>query len=192
MADFDALARSAVGTVIELARRATSVAVAFALFVGVVALVTYALGLAALQGSTRSAWVVIGAVLVVIAVGAPLLAAFRLRRIRAHAGALVNDVRTLLTNNVEAEQIVIETVEVPPTAPGPAGSRVMPGGTPALVGQSAQFTRLRRIASSTDNLRALPGTMRTIATFPALLALAALLMLVMLILALVFFLAWIF
>ncbi|MGI9051096.1 MAG: hypothetical protein ACR2HQ_00350 [Ilumatobacteraceae bacterium] len=189
MADLDALARSAVGAVTELARKASSLAVGFALFIGAVALITYALGLAALQGSTRSAWAVIGAVLVVIAAGAPLLAAWRLRRIRAHAGALVADVRTLLANNTEAEQIVIETVEVQPTPPGPARR---PGGAPALVGQTAQFTRLRRIAGSASNLRELPSTMRAITTFPALLAVAALLMLVMLVLALVFLLAWIF
>jgi len=189
MADLDALARSAVGTVTELARRASSLAVGFALFVGAVALVTYVLGLAALEGSTRSAWVVIGAALVVIAVGAPLLAAWRMRRIRAHAGALVTDVRTLLANNAEAEQVVIETVEVQPSPPGPARR---PGTTPAVVGQTAQFTRLRRMAGSADNLRALPGTMRAITTFPALLAVAALLMLVMLVLGLVFLLAWVF
>ena len=39
------------------------------------------------QGSTRSAWAVIGGVLVVVAIGAPLLAAWRLRRIRRHSPA---------------------------------------------------------------------------------------------------------
>ena len=184
MVDIDELARRAVTVVGELSRRATGLATGLALLVGVVALGTYALGLAALQGSTRSAWAVIGAVLVVVAVGGPLLAAWRLRRIRAHSAALFEDVRTLLTQNAEAEQVVIETVEVQPRPPGPA--------SPVMIGQTAQFTRLRQISLSTANLRELPRALRAMTTFPALIVVSILLLPVMAILGLVFLLTWVF
>ena len=106
------------------------------LIIGVVALGAFAIGLAALEGSTRSAWPVIGAVLAVVTIGAPLLAAWRLGRIRAHPSALFDDVRTLLTRNAEAERIVIDTVEVEQGQRGTA--------SPAVIGHTTQFSRLRQ------------------------------------------------
>jgi hypothetical protein len=182
--DIDELARRAVTVVGELSRRATGLATGLALLAGVVSLGAYALGLAALQGSTRSAWAVIGAALVVVAVGGPLLAAWRLRRIRAHSAALVDDVRTLLTQNVEAEQVVIDTVEVQPRPPGPA--------SPVMIGQTAQFTRLRQLSLANANLKELPRALRAMTTFPALIVVSILLLPVMAILGLVFLLTWVF
>lgn len=183
MADADVLARRAVGVVTGLARRGSFLAVRVAFAVAIVAIVAYALGLAGLEGSTRRAWVVIGGALVVVAVGAPLLAAWRLRRVGTHAEQLVADVRTLLTSNAEAERIVIETVEV-------EDRRATT--TPAVVGQTPQFTQLRRVALTTANLRELPGTLQAVGSFPALLALAVLLTLVFVVLGFVFLLALVF
>lgn len=183
MADGDDLARRAVGVVTALARRGTFLAVRVAFAVAIVALMAYGLGLAGLKGSTRSAWAIVGGILVVITVGAPLLAAWRLRRVRTHADQLVADVRTLMTNNAEAERIVIETVEVDQRGPAT---------TPAIVGQAPQFARLRQVAVTTGNLPELPGTLQAVGSFPALLALAVLLTLVFLVLGFVFLLALVF
>lgn len=182
--EIDQLAQRAVTVVTELSRRATGLATRLAVLVGVAAAITYALGLAALQGSTRSSWAVIGAVLFVVAIGAPLLAAWRLRRIGRHSTALYEDVRTLLTQNAEAEPVVIETVEFTPRAPGPA--------SPVVMGQTAQFTQLRRIALAAGNLRELPQVLRAMTTFPALIVVSILLLPVMAILGLVFLLTWVF
>ncbi|CAN5832056.1 MAG: hypothetical protein ACR2HP_11475 [Ilumatobacteraceae bacterium] len=184
MVDIDELAGRAVAVIGELARRAAGLATGLALVVGAVAVVTYLLGLAALQGSTRSAWAIVGAALVVIAAGGPLLAAVRLRRIRTHSTALYEDVRTLLTQNADAQQVVIETVEV--QEEGAATSR-----SPVAMGQTAQFTRLRQVSSAAGSFRALPQTLRAMTTFPALIVIAILLLPVLAILSLVFLLTWV-
>lgn len=183
MADIDELAGRAVAVIGELARRAAGLATGLALVVGAVAVVTYLLGLAALQGSTRSAWMVVGAALVVVAVAGPLLAAWRLRLIRKHSTALYEDVRTLMTRDADAQQVVIETVEV---QEGAATSR-----SPVAMGQTAQFTRLRQVSSAAGSMRALPATLRTMTTFPALIAVAILLLPVLAILGLIFLLTWV-
>lgn len=183
MVDIDELAGRAVAVIGELARRAAGLATGLALVVGAVAVVTYLLGLAALQGSTRSAWAIVGAALIVIAAGGPLLAAVRLRRIRTHSTALYEDVRTLLTQNADAQQVVIETVEV---QEGAATSR-----SPVAMGQTAQFTRLRQVSSAAGSFRALPQALRAMTTFPALIVVAILLLPVLAILGLIFLLTWV-
>ena len=183
MADVDALAQRAVGAFTDLARRGMRVAFGLALVTGFVALCAYALGLAALDGSTRRVWLVIGGAMVVIAIGAPLLVASRLWRIRASTTGLLTDVRTMLTTNADAERVVIETVEVE------EGAGAM---SPAVVGRTAQFSRMQRIALSTANLRTLPMAMRSVATFPFLLLIAVVLTLVFAVLGFLFLIAWLF
>jgi hypothetical protein len=187
MSDVNALARRAVDVAIRFARRAGRVAVGTALFVAVVALSTYLIGLAALSGSARSAWVLIGGALVIVAVGAPLLAWWRLFRVRRHANELVDDVRRLITGNPEAERVVIDTVEAQPSpTASPSGRQEL------MVAGTQQFYRLRTISVGTANLRQLPGAMLALTSFPALLAVALLLTLVFAVLGFVFLLVWLF
>jgi hypothetical protein len=181
MVDVDPLARRAVALIDVLARRAGSLAIGLAVLVGLFGLVAYGLGLAGLEGNTRSAWVVIGAALVLVAVGAPLLAAWRLHRVRRHSTALLEDMRKLLSRDAEAERVVIETVEVQEDAIGT--------NSPVVIGQTARFTRLQQFRM--DDFRELPSALRAMATFPALMVLAILLLPIFTILSLIFFLAWI-
>jgi hypothetical protein len=182
MARVDDLALRAVDAVMLLARRGALLALGVALFTALVVGVGYALGLAAMSGDVEQVWIVIGGALAVIAVGAPLLACWRLSRVRRHATELVDEVRTLLTKNAAAERVVIETVDVGGDGTG--------GATPAVVGQTVQFSRLRSIALTTENLRSLPRALRTVTTFPILLLVAVVLMLVFGILGFLFLIAW--
>jgi hypothetical protein len=186
--DVNVLARRAVDMAITFARRAGRLAVGTALFVSVVALSTYLIGLAALSGSARNAWVLIGGVLVIVAVGAPLLAWWRLRRVRRHANELVDDVRRLISGNPEAERVVIDTVEA---QPAPTTS---PGGRQELmvVGTQQQFYRLRTISVGATNLRQLPGALYALTSYPILLGISLLLTLVFAALGFIFLLVWLF
>ena len=184
MADVDVLARRMVGAFEQLARRGMTLAVGLAVMTAIVSLGAFAMGLAALEGSTRSAWLVIGGVMAVVTIGAPLLVAWRLGRIRSSATGLVDDVRTLLTRNPEAERIVIDTVEVE------EGQGVT--ASPAVIGRTTQFSQFQRVVLSTDNLRTLPMAVRAVTTFPALLGVSVLFTLVFAILGFLFFIAWIF
>jgi hypothetical protein len=181
MAGIDDLARRAVNAVTVLARRGAMLALGVALVTGVVAVSSFATGLAALSGDVETAWMVLGGALVIVAVGAPLLAWWRLTRVRQHAVELVDEARTLLSKGAAAERVVIETVEV--TDDGRART------APAVVGQTVQFTRLRDIALSA-NLRRLPVALYAVTSFPALLAIAVVLMLVFGILGFLFLVAW--
>jgi hypothetical protein len=182
MPDLDALARRAVDAVMLLARRGALLALTVAIVTTLVVGAGYALGLAAMSGDVESAWIAIGGVLAVIAIGAPLLAGWRLLGVRRHAGELVGEVRTLLTKDARAERVVIETVEVGDDGTG--------GATPAVVGQTVQFSRLRTLALGTENLRRLPDALRAVTTFPVLLAVALVLMLVFGVLGFLFLIAW--
>jgi hypothetical protein len=184
--DLNALARRAVDVAITFARRAGRLAVGTALFVAVVALSTYFIGLAALSGSARSAWVLIGAALVIVAVGAPLLAWWRLFTVRRHANELVDDVRRLIAGNPEAERVVIDTVEAQPSPASPSGRQEL------MMTGTQQFYRLRTISVGTTNLRRLPGALYALTSYPILLGIALLMTLVFAVLGFIFLLVWLF
>ena len=188
MAEVDELARRAVDVALRFARRAGRLAVVTALFIAFVGLMTFAIGRAALDGGADSTWTVIGAVLVVVAVGAPLLAWWRLATVRRYASELVDDVRRLITGDAEARRIVVDTVEAgaPSSAPAPGTAQ-----TRMLV-TSQSFSRLRTVSISTGDLRRLPGAVTAVTSFPGLLALGRLLSLVLSVLGFVFLLVWIF
>jgi hypothetical protein len=186
VATTDELARRAVEVATRFARQAGRLALTTALFVAVIALITYAIGRAALEGSARSAWTIVGAALLVVAVGAPLLAWWRLAAVRRHATELVGEVRRLITGNAEAEQVVIDTVESQAAAGPPGGRQEL------MVVGTQSFYRLRTISLGTSDLRLLPRAMIAVTSFPGLLALGLLLSLVFGILGFVFLLVWIF
>ena len=184
MADIDELARRTTAMVMSLARRAMGLATGVALVGFVIGGLSYLTGLAALDGSARSAWVLIGAVMLVVAVGAPLLARFRLSSISKDATELVLELGTLISGNPDAQRVVIETVAV--DEPDAAGRTTMP----ALI-ESRQFSRLNQAASTTMGLRTLPGALRAVTTYPIMLGISAVLTLVFAVLGFLFLVAWV-
>jgi hypothetical protein len=163
VADVDDLARRLVALVVALARRGVRWALRVAVVVAVAAAVMYVLGLAALGGSVGSVWPVLGAVIALAAISAPLLAAWRLRDVTAHSEALVGDVRALMSGSADARRVVVDTVETgQPT-----------GETSIVVYQSRDLGDLRRMATSA-HLHSLPRALRAVTTYPALLLIAVL------------------
>jgi hypothetical protein len=159
---------------------------------------TYLVGLAAFGGSTRTTWAVVGAVLLVIAVGAPLVASFRLRSIPKKANSLVGELRTLIGRDESARRVVIETVEAEPNA---ADSMNAPGGfaaggfastrTPQVVLQFQRFSQLRSFAMS-DDVKNLASVAQTVGSLPALVSAGILLTGLGGFLGFIFTLIWIF
>lgn len=186
MADVDELTRRTTTLVTNLARKGMSLATGVAVVVLIIGGLSYLTGLAGLDGSARSAWTVVGLIMLVVAVGAPLLARWRLASVRRRATELAGDIRTLITRDADARRVVIETVAV--DEPQPADVREM---RPVLY-DSRQFDRLRTVTVKASDLRELPGAMRAVTTFPGLLALALFGVLVFGLLGFVFLLAWIF
>lgn len=192
MPDVDALSRSLIAGATRLADRGAMLALSVALITGIVAVSAYLTGLAALSGSGRTVWLVLGGALVVLIVGAPLVARHRLRGVRRDAVALFEEVRSLLTGNREAQRVVIDIQEAesspPPAASGSPGTAV----NPAMMAQSQRYGEFRRIALTSNNLRQLPLAMTAITTFPALLAIALAGILLFGLLGFVFLLIWLF
>jgi hypothetical protein len=69
------------------------------------------LGVFALSGGVRTAWILLGGIGVVVAMGSVMLAMFRLWAISSISVALVSDIQTLISNDPVQERVVIETVE---------------------------------------------------------------------------------
>ena len=184
MAEIDELARRAAAMVTNLAARAMTVATGVALIALLIGGLSYLTGLAALDGSVLSAWILIGAAMLVVAVGAPLLARWRLRRVTKDATQLVREVGLLITRSPDAERVVIETVAV--DHPDAAGNTTVP----AIV-ETRQFTRLRQTALSAGDLGTLPSALHAVTTFPLLLLWSVVLMLVFGVLGFLFLVAWV-
>lgn len=188
MADVDELTRRTTTLVTGLATKAMRLAAGVAVVVLIVGGLSYLTGLAGLEGSARSLWTVLGLIMLVVAVGAPLLAWWRLAAVSKKASALAGDIRTLITRDAEARRVVIDTVAVDVDEPQPADGREL---RPAVY-DSRQFHRLRTVTVKASDLRELPGAIRAVTTFPWLLALALLGILVFGLLGFLFLLAWIF
>jgi len=185
MPDVDALARQTTALVGELARKGMALATGVAVVTLIIGGLSYLTGLAGLDGSAQSAWTVIGAAMLIASVGAPLLARWRLARVRRHVTQLIGEVRTLITNEPEAQRVVIETV-----AHDEREGDV--GDLRPVVYDTRQFNRLHTVSVNAAGLRELPGALRAVTTFPLLLLLALLGVVVFGILGFFFLLAWLF
>lgn len=193
MSDVDQLVDRALAAVTTLARRGSTVTTGVAIFAFLVVGAAYLVGLAAFGGGTRTAWAVVGATILLLAVGAPLLASFRLRSIPRNAASLAAELRTVLAGDGEAKRVVIETVEADdpnatePTVVGFGGA----ARAPMVSAQYQRFTTLRGVASS-EGVSNLAAVAQRLASLPGLLAVALLLTMLSAVLGFVFLLIWIF
>jgi hypothetical protein len=105
------LAQRAIDSFLTLVRRGTRLAAGTLAIVVLVCVGGFVLGLAALDGGVRNAWILLGGVGVVVAVGSVLLAMFRLWAIASVSVALVNEVQALISSDPLSERVVIETIE---------------------------------------------------------------------------------
>jgi len=167
MTDVDELAGALTRLVTSVARRGARWATRVAVVVFVAGLVMYLLGLAALGGSVGRVWPWLGAVIVLAAVAAPLLARWRLTSVSKDATGLVAEVRTLVSGSADAHRVVVDTVET--------ADRV--GAEPAATLRGVEvheFRDLRRLAGTAQDLRRLPLALAAVTTFPGLLAIGIL------------------
>jgi hypothetical protein len=184
--DLDRLVRRAVEAVSHLARRGSIITTGVGLLALLVTGATYLVGLGAFTDGARVAWTVLGAALLLFAVGAPLLASFRLRAIPHHANELVGELRLLLGRNDEARRVVIDTVAIdsePSTAVTAA---------PTFIVQSGQYTALHRIAIGAGDVQHLAKVTRELAYLPSLVFIGLALTGLAAFLGFVFTLIWIF
>ena len=185
MADVDELARRTTTLIAGLARKGVGLATGVVVVVLVICGLSYLTGLAALEGSARSAWAVVGLLMLVVAVGAPLLARWRLGAVTKRTGELMTEIRSLITRDADAQRVVIETV---------AREEAQPQDVRDLrpvVYDSRQFNRLRQVTVKAGDVGRLPVVLRSLVTLPYLLGIALLGVVVFGLLGFLFTIAWI-
>lgn len=110
MAELDAYATRAVAHVTALATRASRFAGLIAVFVVVVCVGSFLMGLQALDGG-RNVWIVLGGFFGAVAVGSALIGWWRLGSVKRHVPELATEVRNLLGQGRQAATL-IETFQV--------------------------------------------------------------------------------
>ncbi len=155
------LATRAVDSLLTLVRRGTRLAVGTLLFVGVICVGGFALGIAALSDGIETVWIIFGGFAAFLAIGSVVLAMFRLWAITKMSSELVLEVERLITGDSRSERVVVETVE--------ASDDVQDQS--ALV-MSRQFFTMSNTVGTTGQFGALALALRSVTTFPLLILLA--------------------
>ena len=93
--------------------------------------------------------------MLVVAVGAPLLARWRLSSVIRRANELVGEIRTLITRDADAQRVVIETVAVEEAQPADVRDLRPVGLRLAAVRPACARSRVKA-----GDLRELPGALR--------------------------------
>jgi hypothetical protein len=155
------LAQRAVDAFLTLVRRGTRLAAGTLAVVTLICLGSFVLGLAALSGGTRTAWIVLGGIGLVIAIGSIVLAMFRLWVITTISVALVEDLRAVMSADPGAERVVIETVE---SSDGVQDQ--------SAVVMSRQFFRMNDTVGRAGQFVALSAALKSVTSFPLLMMLS--------------------
>lgn len=188
--DVGRLVDRAIDALGNMARKGSALTTGVAIVAAFISGLAYVVGLAAFDGGTRRVWLVVGAAIVVGAVGAPLLASFRLRSLPKQSAQLAGELRTLLRRSDDAKRVVVETVSWEDDAtprPGPGGRPM-----PAVVWQSQHYTTLRGLVGRSDDVKNLAAAFQRIATLPGLVTLGLALTGLSAACGFVFLLIWIF
>jgi hypothetical protein len=146
----------------RLVHRGSRLAVGVLIVVSVICIGSFTLGLVALTGGVRTAWAILGGIGLIVAIGALVLALFRLWVISTMSVSLAQDLRTLLVNDPGTERVVIETVE--------ASDGVQ---DQSAVVMSRQFFQMNdTVAPRAGQLLALSLALKSITAFPLLVMLS--------------------
>ncbi len=105
------LAQRAVDSFLTLVHRGTRLAAGTLAIVVLICVGGLLLGIAALSGGVRTAWILLGGIGAVVAIGSVVLAMFRLWAITSLSVALVSDIQALISSDPGSERVVIETIE---------------------------------------------------------------------------------
>ena len=158
MTEVDELARRAVEGVVRLASRATALASYVFVAVVLIGMTSFLLGVAALDGSARTVWIVLGLGFGLVAVRNAFVARWRLGSVGYHVTALIAELVSLLEFGHPATRTMVDSVE--------ADER--DGGGSALV-VSREFYSLRDSIDNRDyEVRRLLSMLRAMTTFPTL------------------------
>jgi hypothetical protein len=172
----DELARRAVDGFLRFVRKGVRFGLWVLLFVTLVCGVGFALGIAALSGSSQTFWLLLGGGFAIVAIGATLLAVIRLWAIRTTSATLVREVRAMIGLDRANEQVVIDTIETSERS----------SSTTVVISSNQYGQWQQAIRGRTGEFTAVALALAALASFPRLLGLALLITLTFMALSLVF------
>lgn len=112
MKEIEALVERTIGIITRIADKATKFSSVLAAAAAAICAGGFALGVAVTSGGLRSVWIVLGVTFGGIAIGAAVLARWRVGSIKNHIAELGNEMRALLSNGTATTRDVIETFSV--------------------------------------------------------------------------------
>ena len=158
----DDIAGRAVEVLLALLRRANALAGAVLIFAAVACIGGYVLGIAALGGGLRAFWIIAGGLAAVWAIGSVVASMFRLRAVRTGSDMLIEELRSLISDDHQSERTVIDTVEATEDS-----------DDDGIVSMSRQFFSLRDVVKEhRSNFKQLSMALASITTLPGAMALA--------------------
>ena len=158
----DDLAQRAVDTFMTLVRRGTALAGGTLAIVVVICVGSFALGVAALSDGIQTVWIVLGGLSALVAIGAVLVAIWRLLLIRTLSVSLVKELHELVSSDPRSERVVIETVESSDDVQDQS----------AVVMSRQFFSMQQSVGPRAAQFVALGTALRSVTTFPLLMLLA--------------------
>ena len=174
--DLDRLARRAVDSVLHLVRRATALAGGILMFTVVASVGGFLLGLAALSGGMRTLWILLGGFFAIVSIGAITTAMLRLRSVKRNAGALVGEVRALISGDGHTQRTITDTI-----------SSTESKSDDGIVDLSREFISIRGvIGNRVGQFRELTSAVTAVTSFPGLVAISTLIAFVFVGLSLIF------
>lgn len=163
----DQLAARTVDAVLGLLRRANRLAAGVLMIAGGVCVLGFLLGLAALDGGARTAWIIFGGLGVLVGVGSVVRSMWRLAVVGRSSEQLTDEFRTLIRSDRDSERAIVETIQVTEDSVDIGVVQVSRGFSPLrdlVSGNSAVFPAL---SSALRAITGLPVSL-IVATFVAL------------------------
>lgn len=177
MSDIEGIVHRTVSSVRQIADRVARASTKLLLVTAVIVVGSFLLGMAALSDGIESVWATLGIVFGAIAIGAAVLARWRIGRVRRQVPALASDIRALVESGSSTAVTVIDVFD-----------READGGSP--IGVSRNVISMRSMAGqSLAGTARLAEAVRAITTFPLLALLTIAITAVFAFLALIFLLA---
>lgn len=182
--DIEVIVGRVIRTIVAIAERVTRFATVLLLASVVICVVSFLLGMAALDGGIRTVWIVLGIVFAAIATGAALVGRWGVGRIRKDVPAIAGEVRSLISEGREQGALIVQEFQ----QQRDDGQDETLGGSAILVSRHA-FGLRGVVGHGFEGAGRLTAAVQAVTRFPMLALASILITLVFAFLALIFLLA---
>jgi hypothetical protein len=184
--DIEVIVGRVIRTIVAIAQKVTRFATILLLTATAISVVSFLLGLAALDGGIRTVWIVLGIVFGVWAIGAALIGRWGVGRIRHDVPAIAGELRAMVSEGQEQGALILRQFGGGPDRAD--GGEAPPGGSAIFVSRSASGLR-DLVGHGVGSAGRLGAAVHAITRFPVLALTSIAITLVFAFLAVIFLLA---